>query len=198
MQLTEILGFLTGATCVWLQARENIWNWPIGIANNLFFLVLFFEAKIYADAGLQVAYALIASYGWWQWIKIRDGGTRLPVTRVTLTNWLRLSASTAAITAILFWILARFTDSNIPFWDSLTTALSLTAQFMISRKWIENWWVWILSNVFYIALYCFKKLYLTAFLNVIFIGMCIYGYVQWLRLLSKPSSEMPLATAAGR
>src|SRR5450432_2465161 len=110
--LTEALGFITGALCVWLLARQNIWNWPIGIGNNLFFLVLFLRTGLYADSGLQVLYAGLAVYGWWTWLK-RDSRRRdspeaeLPVTQTAFATWIWLTPATALGAGVLWFVLAR-------------------------------------------------------------------------------------------
>ena len=142
---TEVLGFATGAVCVWLVARQHIANWPVGIANNVFFIVLFVQAGLYADAGLQIVFIALAAYGWWTWSHGGGPGTAdaLPVRRTSRTEWLWLTAAGAVTTAALTLLLARATDSTVPFWDALTTALSLAATYGQCRKRLESWWLWI-------------------------------------------------------
>ena len=197
MSITEILGFLTGAACVWLLVRLNIWTWPLGIANNLFFIVLFLHAKLYGDMALQFFYIAISIYGWWNWLYGGKGHSELKVSRTSALFAAWMLMATATMTAILTFALRRFTDSNVPFFDALTTALSLTAQYMQTRKVVENWWVWIAADVFYIALYIYKHLYLTALLYVIFMIMCVAGLVAWRRSLASmaPSAEGAAASA---
>jgi len=175
----EVFGFLTGAACVLLQVRENIWNWPLGIANNLMFLVLFWQNKLYADAGLQIFFMSLSVYGWWKW---RFGGkdhSTLAVSRTTRALGIKLAAITVAAAALIYLVLRRFSDSDVPYGDATTTAMSLTAQYMLGRKLIENWLLWIAANVLYLGLYSYKRLYLTAFLYVIFSGMCVMGWKSW-------------------
>ena len=175
----EILGFLTGAVCVWLLVKENIWNWPIGIANNIFYIVIFTQSGLYADAGLQFVYIAISIYGWWNWLHGGRNRSELNVTRVTPSSLSGYLAIAGCSTAVLFWILHRFTDSTVPLADGLTTALFLTAQYMMSRKVVENWWFWIVGDTLAIALYIYKHLYLTSALYAIFLVMCIMGLVEW-------------------
>jgi nicotinamide mononucleotide transporter len=179
MTWTEILGFVTGAASVLLAVRESAWNWPVGIANNIFFLILFWKAKLYADAVLQIVYIVISIFGWWNWLRGGVGHTELPISGTGARNAILLAAATAAATVLLALALRRFTDSVVPFWDGFTTALSLTAQYMLSRKLLENWWVWMTADVIYIALYCYKSLYLTGALYLLFFGMSIAGYAGW-------------------
>ena len=163
--LTEALGFITGALCVWLLARQNIWNWPIGIGNNLFFLVLFMRTGLYADGVLQILYASLAVYGWWTWLK-RDSRPdsaepELPVTRTTVSTWLWLTPATALSALLLWFVLARYTPSTVPAGDALTTAISLAATWGQCRKLLESWYLWILADLIYIPLYVYKGLRLT-------------------------------------
>ena len=128
MNWTEILGFLTGAASVLLAVRESAWNWPVGIATHLF-PDLFWKAKLYADALLQIVYIVISIFGWWNWYTAarphrtahqQDHGANWNPSRLVIT----------AATAAAGFRFHRFTDSTVPFWDGVTTALSLTAQYM--------------------------------------------------------------------
>ena len=189
----EFAGFVTGAACVLLAVRENVWNWPIGILNNLLYLVVFWHSGLYADAGLQFFYIAISVYGIWCWLYGGAQHSQLSISRVTRNHAIVLVSATAGAAAVLYSILHHFTDSTVPAGDATTTALSLVAQYMLGRKLIENWLVWITADVLYIGLYCYKSLYLTAFLYAIFIVMCIAGYLRWQRGMGKPAA---LAEAA--
>jgi len=183
MSWTEIFGFLTGAASVLLAVRESAWNWPVGIANTVLFLFLFWHAKLYADALLQVVYIVISIFGWWNWIRGGEGRTELPISRTKARSAIALAAITALATAFIAALLRRYSDSAVPLWDGLTTALSLTAQYMLSRKLLENWFVWMTADVIYVALYCYKSLYLTGVLYVVFFAMCVAGYIGWRKFL---------------
>jgi nicotinamide mononucleotide transporter len=179
MTWIEVLGFVTGAVSVAFAVRESAWNWPVGIANNVFFFILFWKAKLYADALLQVVYVIISIYGWWNWLRGGVSHSKLPITKTGLRTGLVLLLATVLASAVMTAVLRRFTDSQVPLWDGVTTALSLTAQYMLSRKLLENWWVWMTADIIYILLYCYKSLYLTGFLYALFFAMCIVGYVGW-------------------
>lgn len=191
MTWTEILGFVTGAASVLLAVRESAWNWPVGIANNIFFLILFWKAKLYADAILQIVYIVISIFGWWNWVRGGPGHTELPIGKTTKPTAVTLALATVAGTLLMAALLYRYTDSVVPFWDGLTTALSLAAQYMLSRKLLENWWVWMTADVIYIALYCYKTLYLTGILYLLFLMMCIAGYAGWRKFLMLEASRTP-------
>lgn len=175
----EIAGFVTGALCVWLVARQNVWNWPIGILNNLAFLVLFLTGGLYADGMLQVVYIALAVYGWWAWLRGGAAHTELPVSRTTAVQWWLLLATGVASTALLTWVLQRFTDSTVPLADAVTTVLSLLATWGQARKKLESWWLWIAADVIYVPLYVYKGLWLTGLLYLGFLALCVYGLVGW-------------------
>jgi nicotinamide mononucleotide transporter len=189
MSWTEIFGFVTGAWSVALAVRESAWNWPVGIINNIFFFVLFWHAKLYGDAVLQVVYAVISVFGWWNWLRGGADHSTLPIARTSPRGAATLLVVTGASTGLLMIALHKFTDSVVPFWDGLTTALSLTAQYMLSRKLLENWWVWMSADIIYIALYCYKQLYLTGFLYAIFFAMCVVGYIGWRKTFATLSTK---------
>ena len=175
----EVFGFVTGAACVGLLVRQNIWNWPLGIANNLTFMVLFYRTGLYADVGLQVFYIAISVYGWWHWLHGgRDHGA-LAASRVRPATALLLVGTVAATTALLTFILRRYTNSTVPVLDSLITALSLVAQFMMTRKWVENWPVWILANCISVGLLIYKGLYVASLLYLVYQVLCVMGWKEW-------------------
>jgi len=193
MSNSEMLGFLTGAASVWFAVKENVWNWPIGIANSAFFLVLFWTSRLYANAGLQVLYIVLGFYGWWNW---RCGGAERSILHVRRTSRAACAVlvfATFAGTLALTALLARFTDSRVPFWDGLTTALSLTATYMLTAKLYESWWVWILTDVVYIPLYASQRLYLTSCVYALFLAMCCKGVVEWRQTLQR-SEALPNAS----
>lgn len=177
----ELLGFATGAVNVWLVVRQNILNWPIGIANVILLGLVFLDGGLYADAGLQVVYIGLQAYGWWVWLYGGEGRDALPVRRTTRAEWAALLAAGAAGTAAITWLLTTYTDSTVPFWDALTTALSLMAIYGQSRKLLESWWIWILADLVYIPLYFYKDLKLTSALYVIFLSLCVLGLTAWYR-----------------
>ena len=193
---TEVLGFGSGALCVWLVARQHLANWPIGIANNLFFVLLFTQAGLYADAGLQLVFIALAAYGWWTWTHGGGPGSdALPVRRTSRTEWTWLLAAGAVGTLALTLLLDRATDSTVPFWDALTTALSLMATYGQCRKRLESWWLWIAADVVYVPLYAHKDLYLTSLLYVGFMTLCVLGLRSWTRDLAAVRAVPVEATA---
>jgi nicotinamide mononucleotide transporter len=179
VDIVEILGFVSGALCVWLVARQNVWNWPIGIANNVVFLILFWTAGIYADAGLQIVYMGLALYGWWAWLRGGVGHGALTVTRTTRDQWLVLGLVGVVATVGLTVLLDTVTDSTVPLPDAATTVLSLLATWGQARKKLESWWLWITADVIYVPLYAYKDLWLTAALYLGFLALCVFGLRTW-------------------
>ncbi len=196
MSVEEILGFVTGAACVWLAARQNVWTFPVGLANNVVFLVLFTGTGLYANAGLQVVYLVLGALGWYWWLRGGPGRGRLVVHRTPRLAWVVGIAAAVACTAALVAALTAWTDSTVPFWDALTTSSSLLAQTMLGRKWIGNWWVWIVTDVVLVGLYASQGLWLTAALYVLFVGLCVQGLRGWSAALRAPSPEPGSAAAA--
>ena len=178
--VTEAWGFVTGGVCVWLVVREHLWNWPVGLANNAFFFALFFHSRLFADMGLQAVYFGLGVYGWLNWLFGGEHHSVLRISRTTRVEWLALVTAIPLGTWGLREILI-LVDGAAPFWDSLTTVLSLSAQYLLCRKRLENWFFWIAADVIYIPLYLSRQLPLTAVLYSVFLGMCLIGVRQWRR-----------------
>jgi nicotinamide mononucleotide transporter len=180
MDITEVLGFITGAVSVWLTVKQNVWNWPIGIANSAFYVIVFVHARLFADSSLNVLYVALGFLGWYWWLKGGERRSALKVGRISRLSVIVLAAIGLAGTASMTVFLASIHDSA-PFLDALTTMLSLIAEYMLARKLLENWGVWITADVIYIGLYAYRSLYLTAILYALFLTMCIVGLVSWRR-----------------
>ena len=178
--MTEALGFATGGACVWLVVRQHLWNWPIGLANNIFFFALFFHGRLYADMGLQVIYFGLGAYGWLNWIYGGQNRTTLPISRTTRREWLILVSALPFGTWALREILLSL-NGAAPFWDSLTTMISLVAQYLLCQKRLENWLWWIAADLIYVPLYLSRGFPLTALLYGLFLFMCLVGLREWQR-----------------
>jgi len=181
----EVLAVITGIISVYLSTRENIWSWPTALVNVALYFVVFYEAKLYADMGLQAVYFALSLYGWYEWLYGGENRTELHVSRSSQALGVRLAIIGIACAAILGTLLARFTDAALPYIDSATTSTSLVAQWMMTRKILENWAVWVAVDVVYIAMFVFKRLYLTAGLYAVFLVLAVMGYIQWKRSLAE-------------
>lgn len=182
----EAASFVTGAVAVWLTVRENVWNFPIGMVNVATFSVVFAQAGLYGDAGLQGVYFVLLALGWYWWLHGGQQHTQLRITRTTRPELATLAASGVFLTLGL-WAGLRYVGGSASFWDALTTGFSLVAQWMMSRKRLECWLGWIFVNVIYVPLYVSKGLYLTAVLYAVFLVMAVMGYRQWRQTWKAPT-----------
>lgn len=175
----EILAVVFGIISVYLSTRENIWSWPTALINVGLYFVVFYEAKLYADMGLQVIYIVLALYGWYHWLYGGPRRTTLPVTRGAPHQLL----IAAAVGVVGGWaigaLLARFTDASLPYLDASLTSASLVAQWMATRKLLENWVLWIAADIVYVGMFIYKRLYPTAALYLVFTVLAIWGYTRW-------------------
>ena len=179
--MLEPIAVAFGIVSVWLSVRQNIWSWPTAIVNVSLYFVIFFEQKLYADMGLQLFYAAISLYGWYHWLY---GGARRTVLKVGRTPrplWAVLVVLWLAGFLGLGWLLERHTDAAVPFVDAALTTGSLIAQWMMTRKYVENWAVWVALDVCYVALFITRGLYLTAFLYGVFLVLAAKGHRDWSR-----------------
>ncbi len=191
----ELLGFISGALCVWLVTRESIWNWPLGVITAGFYIAVFGRAGLYSDTGLQVVYLVLSFYGWYHWLRgdaRRAGGDAaspmpLAVTRVPSREVLLLGAAGVAMWLLFYAISSRLPGTKSPLLDAALTATSLVAQYMMTRKYLENWTLWIAVDVVYIGLFVVRGLRLTAVLYAVYLVLAIIGYLQWKRSIARTS-----------
>lgn len=174
----ELFGFVLGVATVWLVARNNIWTFPVGIAQCVFFFILFLDGKLYADMWLQVFFIVIQFVGWWAWLHAGPNRTKL-VIRDT-PRWL-LPIVGLGIAAFVYLMIPVLRDAHgaYPAADSTSTGLSVAAQFLLTFKYIENWFLWIVADLIYIPLYGAKDYWFTSILYVIFLLICIHGLFHW-------------------
>jgi nicotinamide mononucleotide transporter len=177
--LIETSGVVFGIAGVWLTIRQHVWCWPVGIVSVALFAVVFFNARLYGSAVLQLGYVAISVYGWYAWRHPRPGERELAVTRTPVTwRWV-LGGAALAGTAVLGVFLRDRTDAVLPLVDAGTTSFSLAAQFMTTRKWIETWIVWVAVDVVYVGMYVSQRLYATGGLYAVFLVLAVLGYREW-------------------
>jgi nicotinamide mononucleotide transporter len=179
----EVLGFVTGVSCVLLGIREIPWSWPVGISYNVLLFTVYWTHGVYALASLQIVYIGISLYGWRNWL---HGGAGHNALRVSNTpprlGWL-LAFSSVIVIVALHALLSRYSDSSVPWMDAITTALSLVAQYLLSRKFMGTWVVFAFVDVIAIVINFEKHLYPIMALYVFFIVLCMVGYRQWSKSL---------------
>jgi nicotinamide mononucleotide transporter len=196
MSSIEIVAAVFGVISVFLSVRQNIWSWPTAIVNVGLYIIVFYESKLYADTGLQVIYVVLNAYGWYHWLYGGKNRTELPVSRTSARLWLLLATLGAIGTALIGTLLSRKTDAALPYIDAMTTSTSLVAQWMMTRKLLENWLIWVAVDVVYIGMYIYKSLYVTAVLYLIFLVLSALGFVQWRRSIREREAASLQAAAA--
>jgi len=181
MSITEIIAALLGVANITLLVRRSIWNYPFGIASVALYVVVFRDSLLYSDALLQVFFFVVQIYGWWNWYRARDAEGLAKVE--VLSNRVRVIwlAVIVAMTLVEGTYLARYTRDAAPWMDANTTAISVVAQYLLSVRKIENWVLWIVTDVVQIGLYAWKGLYPTTVLYTIFLILSIVGLVEWRR-----------------
>ncbi len=181
MSVLELIAAIIGAGSVYLSARQNIWSWPTAIVNVALYAVVFYRVQLYAEMGLQVIFGVLSVYGWYQWLHGGENRTELRVTRTgrPLGAVLAGIALTGGLTLGL--LLQAMTNASLPILDSFLASTSLVAQWMMTRKKVENWLVWIFVDVLYVGMFHSKGLYITAVLYAVFLVLAIRGYLDWRR-----------------
>jgi nicotinamide mononucleotide transporter len=175
----ELISFVLAIITVALNIRQVHWAWLFAILSSALYAVVFFDAKLYGDMGLQIVFILVSVWGWTLWLR---GGSGPDVMRVTRLSRPGLGLSVFAWLAgfvMLAWFLRSLTDSDVPYVDGFLTAGSLLGQVLLSRKKLENWHVWIIVDILYVGLYVYKNLILTALLYALFVVMAMLGLRVW-------------------
>ena len=186
----EVLGVITGLVYLYFSVRQIIWLWPFGIISSALFILIFFNSKFYADMGLQVYYLGVSIYGWIYWSRgavDRDERSTLPVRRINRQQALVLSVIGILLLLGIVYILKQFTDSDVPWGDGFTTAGSIVATWMLARKILEHWMVWVIVDIVAAGLYFYKGLYPSFLLYLVFTIIAVVGFFQWKRSISENS-----------
>ena len=186
----ELLSFILSVATVWLNIRQSHWAWLLAIVSSATYGLVFFGSRLYGDMGLQLVFIAVSFYGWYQWLHGDDSHDRLPVTALDARGrWVAATAWLAGF-VLLAWFLKTYTDTDVPNSDGFLTAGSLVGQMLLSRKKIENWHVWIIVDVLYVALYVHKGLMLTAVLYGMFVAMAIAGLLAWQGSSAEPEEAV--------
>ena len=178
MNTIEILGVLTGLVSVWLFVKQSVWSWIWTIVNAIIYAYIFYGVKLYPDVMLQGVFFTLSIYGWYKWlIGIED--KELPVTELDKHGKAITIFGITIVSIIMGFVFKTYTKAAFPFADSLTTTISLFAQYLLTIKKIENWTLWIIADVIMIIMYHLKGLDLTAILFLVYLLMCIQGIIDW-------------------
>lgn len=183
----EWFGVITGICCVYLAVKQNILNWPVSILSVLTYAYIFYQAKLYGDAILQLYFLATAVYGWYYWTGGRATSLKStkPIVKITRKEWLIICMIWLFASVMAGFLLSYYTDSDVPYIDGLCTVTSFIAQFLMTRKKLQNWLIWIFVDALYIPLYMHKNLLATALLYFVFLFIALKGYLDWKKEMNK-------------
>ncbi|MET3129854.1 nicotinamide mononucleotide transporter [Oxalobacteraceae bacterium GrIS 1.11] len=183
----EVISFVLAIINVLLNIRQSHWAWLFAIISSATYGLVFFDAKLYGDMGLQLLFIAISVWGWLQWLRGAGGGASLPVTRLDRRGLGAVAVAWLLGFVALACFLKSYTDTDVPYADGFLTAGSLLGQLLLSRKKLENWHIWIAVDALYVGLYLYKHLMLTAILYAVFVAMAIMGLRAWRAAVSAPA-----------
>ena len=183
MSLAATIAVVFGIVSVWLNARQNVLGWVTGLVNVGLYTFIFFRGQLYALMGLQVFFFVISLYGWYQWIRGGQRHAGIAVSRIPVRLAAGLIAASVAGTAGLGWALQVHTQDQQPYVDAGVSVVSMVGQWMMARKYLETWWLWIGVNLVSVPLFLVRAEYPTALQYTVFLGLAVSGLVQWRRSL---------------
>jgi nicotinamide mononucleotide transporter len=183
IKILEILGFVSGVLGVWLTMRKNIMCFPIGLINVIISLYIFSEQALYADSLQQAVYIPLLIYGWVRWKDLAVMDQHKPITRLDCKGLFLLIIAILASTFLLAKTLLYFTDAQLPWLDSFATSCAFVAQYLIARKKIETWLLWMVVNLIYMGIYVNNALYLYVALFTIYGILSVFGWKSWMKEL---------------
>jgi nicotinamide mononucleotide transporter len=176
----EIVAVAFSIAYLYFSIRQKILLWPMGMVSAMLYMVVFYQSKFYADMGLNGYYLVVSVYGWIHWSRKGDRTGSVPgISRINRKMLLILSLVTLMAFWVIGWMLDHYTDSPVPYWDALTTAASFTATWMLARKILEHWIVWIVVDAISMGLYLYRGLYPTLVLFAVYTAMAVIGYIEW-------------------
>ncbi len=175
----ELAAFVFGVLGVWLTARQNIWCWPVGLANVLLSLFVFFYARLYADVLLQLFYLVMTLYGWYEWLFGGENKSRLQIRRIRRPETFFLLLIGFAASLLAGWLFQRYTNAALPYWDSFVAVWGVIATWAMARKILEHWSMWIVIDLLCTGIYFYKGLYFFTALYFLFAVIAVYGHITW-------------------
>ena len=179
----EIVACVLAIAMVICNMRVNPTGWPLAIVSSLLYFALFWNSKLYGDASLQILFIVVAGWGWWQWLRgTTPDGSALRVRALGAQGRLFAVAAVLVGWPAIGLFLRRYTDTDVPWWDAFPTAASIVGQWLLGRKYVENWPTWVIVNVVSVALFAYKGLWLTVALYAVFVAMSFVGWRAWRRL----------------
>ena len=194
MDLLELFGVIIGLLYLYFEYKGSIYLWIVGIIMPAIYIKIYYDAGLYADMGCNIYYFLASFYGLAVWMmpgnKIKgskDKNNELKISHAPLKSWLPQAVISIVLFFIMAYVLKAYTNSNVPYWDSFTTTLSIIGMWQLARKYIEQWLTWIAVDLVSVFLYFYKGLYLTAILFFIYTVIAVAGYFKWQKMMEKDS-----------
>lgn len=179
MTFVETLAAVLTLVCVWLTSKRMILSWPVGIAAIVLYATVFFDFKLYADFGLQFIFLAQSLYGWHNWTNNRISETRTSVTRLTSLNRVISVGAIFFMWVIIASVLIHHTDASVPYVDSYLASSCIAANFLLSKRFIENWAMWLQADIIYVGLFAYKGLYVSSALYTILAVLAARGLMEW-------------------
>lgn len=188
-QTLELVGTLVGLVYLWLEYRASIYLWVANVIMPAIYLFVYYKAGLYADFGINIYYLGAAIYGWfvWKYTPKPEDSEELPITHMSRKQWLQAFILLLVAQFVIAWLLINYTDSDVPWWDAFTTALSVIGMWMLARKYLEQWWIWMVVDVVCVGLYIYKELYFTAGLYTLYAVIAVFGWLNWKKMMKTQS-----------
>ena len=181
----EVVGTLVGLIYLYQEMKASIYLWITGIIMPAIYTVVYWNAGLYADFGIQIYYIVAAIYGLivWKFFRSKSGNT-LRIMHLPLKKYFYYISIFVVAYAVIAYILIAYTNSDVPYWDTFTTALSIVGMILLARKYIEQWFAWIAVDAVCVGLYIYKGIYFTAGLYALYTILAIYGYFMWKKMIN--------------
>lgn len=189
MSWLEGFAVIFGLGSVYYSMKENILVFPTGIISTLIYVWICLQVKLYADMGINAYYFSMSIYGWYVWSNPKPGKTAVPITWLTTKGIFQSLVLWAISYLALYFILIRFTDSDVPFWDAFTTASAFVGMWLMAKKKVENWIAWIITDLVSVPLYFYKGLVLTSFQFFVFTILAVLGLIAWIKAAKNYASS---------
>ena len=183
--IIELIAVFFGLICVWFMKKERVLAFPFGIINVLVYVYIFFVAKLYANAAINGFFFLMSVYGWYNWTRKDSSDHTIRITRCSKTELLLNAIAVMVFFVVIRFVLGNYTASKIPSWDAMTTAIYIVAQWLLSRKKIENWILWIGADAVMIVLCAWEGLYFSSFQYAVFTVIATMGFMEWRTKLTR-------------
>lgn len=185
MNYLELAGTIVGIIYLILEYRASYWLWIAGIIMPAIYLFVYWDAGLYADFGINVYYCIASVYGLIVWKrKTAESAVELKMSRMPVRYYFPMLVVFAVLLVGIYYVLKNMTDSNVPWSDSFTTALSIVAMWMLARKYVEQWLIWIVVDLTSTVLYVYKELLFTSVLYLVYAIIAVYGYRKWTQMIN--------------